>query len=90
MTKPMKDAPDAFDLRIDALKGAHASPFEIEAAMAVFERVRTAQAIGQAIAPEGASESLVMSLLDALSDEVAALQQMAFEADAPPPNRFKQ
>ncbi len=90
MKKPMKDAPDAFDTRIEALKSAHASQFEIDAAIAVCERVRTAQAIGQAVAPEGASESFVMTLLDALSDEVAALQQMAFDADAPPPSRFKQ
>lgn len=88
MRKTINDSADAFDQRIDVLKAAHVSPFEIDAAIAVYERLRTAQAISHAVVP-GASESMVMTVLDAISDEVASLQQQAFDAD-PPPERFAQ
>ena len=89
MKKLTGEFADAFDRRLDVLKAAHASQFEIDAAVAVHARLRTAQAICQALLPEPTSESAVITVLDALSDEVASLQQMAFDAD-PPPERFAQ
>jgi hypothetical protein len=88
MRKTINDTADAFEQRLDVLRAAHTSHFEIDAAVAVYERLRTAQAISHAVIP-GASESMVMTVLDALSDEVSSLQQQAFDAD-PPPERFAQ
>ena len=87
----LPDAPasEAFAQRLEALRAAHLPQFEIDAAVTVFERLRTAQAIARALVPGAYAESAVMTLLDTLSDEVATLQQMAFDAD-PPPERFAQ
>jgi hypothetical protein len=89
MKKTNSETTGTFEQRLDLLRASHASQFEIDAAVAVYERLRTARAICEAVAPDAFSESAMLSVLDALSDEVAGLQQLAFDAD-PPPERFAQ
>ena len=71
MNKIVLETTDAFDERLDLLQAAHVPQFEIDAAVAVYERLRTAQSICQALVPGAYSESVVISLLQAISDEVA-------------------
>lgn len=71
MKKLVHDNTDAFDKRLDALQAAHWPQIEIDAAVAVYERLRTAQSICEALVPGAYSETAVISLLDAISDEVA-------------------
>ncbi|NUZ05022.1 hypothetical protein [Piscinibacter koreensis] len=89
MKKSGPEAAGAFEQRLAALRAAHAPQFEIDAAVAVCERLRTARAVCDAVLADSYSESAVLTVLDALSDEVAALQQYAFDAD-PPPKGFAQ
>ena len=44
---------------------------EIDAAIVVYERLRTAQSICQALVPGAYSETAVFALLEAINDEVA-------------------
>jgi len=71
MKKIVHDTTDAFDERLDILQAAHAPQLEIDAAIVVYERLRTAQSICQALVPGAYSESAVLALLSAISDEVA-------------------
>ncbi len=71
MNKIVHETTDAFDERLDLLQAAHAPQTEIDAAVAVYERLRTAQAICQALVPGAYSEPAVISLLQAICDEIA-------------------
>ena len=71
MKKIVLDTTDAFDQRLDVLQAGHAPQLEIEAAIAVYERLRTAQSICQALVPGAYSETAMLALLEAISDEVA-------------------
>ncbi|MGZ5155375.1 MAG: hypothetical protein ACXWCU_18965 [Caldimonas sp.] len=71
MKKIVHDTTDAFDQRLDILQAAHAPQIEIDAAIAVYERLRTAQSICQALVPGAYSESAVVALLVAICDEIA-------------------
>jgi hypothetical protein len=71
MKKIVHDTTDAFDQRLDVLQAGHVPPVEIDAAIAVYERLRTAQAICQALVPGAYSESAMLAVLSAISEEVA-------------------
>lgn len=71
MKKIVHDTTDAFDKRLDVLQAAHAPQIEIDASIAIYERLRTAQAICEALVPGAYSETAVISLLEAICDEVA-------------------
>ena len=71
MKKIVHENTDAFDQRLDVLQAAHVPQIEIDAAIAVYERLRTAQSICQALVPGAYSESAVVALLEAICDEVA-------------------
>lgn len=69
MKKIVNDSTDAFDQRLDVLQAGHAPQIEIDAAIMIYERLRTAQAICQALVPGAYSETAVFSLLQAIADE---------------------
>ena len=71
MKKIVHETTDSFDQRLDVLQAAHAPQVEIDAAIVVYERLRTAQSICQALVPGAYSESAVVALLVAISDQVA-------------------
>lgn len=71
MHKIVHETTDAFDERLDLLQAAHVPQIEIDAAVAVYERLRTAQSICQALVPGAYSETVVISLLQAICDEIA-------------------
>ncbi len=71
MKKIVTDSTDSFDQRLDVLQQGHAPQIEIDAAIVVYERLRTAQSICQALVPGAYSESAVVALLEAISGEVA-------------------
>jgi hypothetical protein len=71
MKKIVHDTTDSFDERLDVLQAGHAPQIEIDAAIVVYERLRTAQSICQALVPGAYSESAVFSTLQAINDEVA-------------------
>lgn len=71
MKKIVHDTTDAFDERLDVLQAGHVPQVEIDAAIAVYERLRTAQSICQALVPGAYSETAMLTLLEAISDEVA-------------------
>lgn len=63
MTKTnINDGTDAFDRRLQALQRARAPKQEIDAAIAVYERVRTARSIGQACLTDSPTEASVVAL----------------------------
>ena len=76
MKKLVHDTTDAFDQRLDILQAGHAPQVEIDAAIAVYERLRTAQSICQALVPGAYSETAMLALLAAISDEVALGSQV--------------
>jgi hypothetical protein len=71
MKKIVHDTTDAFDQRLDILQAGHAPQVEIDAAIAVYERLRTAQSICQALVPGAYSESAMLAVLEAIAEEVA-------------------
>ena len=71
MKKIVHETTDSFDQRLDVLQAAHAPQVEIDAAIAIYERLRTAQSICQALVPGAYSEVVMIALLEAISDEVA-------------------
>lgn len=71
MKKIVNDTTDSFDQRLDVLQAGHAPQVEIDAAIVVYERLRTAQSICQALVPGAYSETAMLALLEAISDEVA-------------------
>lgn len=71
MKKIVNDTTDSFDQRLDELQASHAPQTEIDAATMVYERLRTAQAICQALVPGAYSETAVFSVLQAIADEAA-------------------
>ena len=71
MKKIVHDTTDSFDQRLDVLQAGHAPQIEIDAAIVIYERLRTAQSICQALVPGAYSESAVFSTLQAINDEVA-------------------
>jgi hypothetical protein len=71
MKKIVHDTTDAFDQRLDILQVAHVPQIEIDAAVIVYERLRTAQSICQALVPGAYSETAMLALLEAISDVVA-------------------
>jgi len=71
MKKIVHETTDAFDQRLDVLQAGHAPQVEIDAAITIYERLRTAQSICQALVPGAYSETAMLALLEAISDEVA-------------------
>ena len=69
--KIVNEVTDAFDERLDRMQAAKVPQVEIDAAIVVYERLRTAQSICQALVPGAYSETAVFSLLEAINDEVA-------------------
>ncbi len=71
MKKIVNDVTDSFDQRLDVLQAGHAPQAEIDAATVIYERLRTAQSICQALVPGAYSETAVFTLLNAISEEAA-------------------
>ncbi len=71
MKKIVHDSTVAFAQRLDVLQAVHAPQVEIDAAIVVYERLRTAQAICQALVPGAYSETAMISLLEAICNEAA-------------------
>lgn len=71
MTRPnINDGTDAFDVRLPALQRLGVPSAEAEAAIKVYERVRTAKSICQALLPEGFGEASVVALAEEIGREV--------------------
>jgi len=70
--KIVNEVTDAFDERLDRMQAAKVPQVEIDAAILVYERLRTAQSICQALVPGAYSESAVVALLTAISEEARA------------------
>lgn len=68
--KIVNDMTDEFDARLKALQKGRAPKKEEDAAIVVYERVRTARAICQALLPKGFTESAVVSVAMELGREV--------------------
>ena len=58
--KIVNEVTDAFDERLDRMQAAKVPQVEIDAAILVYERLRTAQSICQALVPGAYSESAVV------------------------------
>ena len=71
MKKIVHDTTDSFDQRLDVLQAGHAPQVEIDAAIVIYERLRTAQSICQALVPGAYSETAVFAILESINDEVA-------------------
>jgi hypothetical protein len=71
MKKIVHETTDSFDQRLDVLQAGHAPQVEIDAAIVIYERLRTAQSICQALVPGAYSETAMIALLEAISNEVA-------------------
>jgi hypothetical protein len=67
--KIVNEQTDAFDERLDVMQRHKVPQVEIDAAIAVYERLRTAQSICQALVPGAYSESAVVALLTAINEE---------------------
>lgn len=75
MTKThVNDLTDAFDTRLQAMQKARAPEVEQDAAIRVYERVRTARSICQALLPEGFADASVVTLAVELGREAQAAQ----------------
>lgn len=73
MTKPnINNGTDAFDTRLQALQRFNAPQREQDAAIKVYERVRTARAICQALLPDGFGDASVVALAVELGREALA------------------
>lgn len=70
MNQQVMDGTDAFDHKLELLRRANAPEVEVTAAIAVYERVRTAKAIAQALLAKGADEALVVALACEIGAEV--------------------
>ncbi len=71
----MRNVPDPEDMfitRLEELRAKSVPAGEIEAAITVHERLRTAQAICHSLVPGGYSESAMLALLKTLSDQAQA------------------
>lgn len=68
--KNVNDLTDAFDVRLQAMQLRRASTLEVDAAIAVYERVRTARSICQALLPEPCTEASVVALAVEIGAEV--------------------
>jgi hypothetical protein len=71
MKKIVHDTTDSFDQRLDVLQAGHAPQVEIDAEIVVYERLRTAQSICQALVPGAYSETAVFAILESINDVVA-------------------
>jgi len=71
LKKIVHETTDSFDQRLDVLQAAHAPQVEIDAAIVVYERLRTAQSICQALVPGAYSETAMISVLEAICNETA-------------------
>ncbi len=72
--KTVNDLTDAFDRRLEVMRRSRAPASEENAAILVYERVRTAQAIGQALMPEAVTESALLALVAELGRAAQASQ----------------
>ena len=70
---------DAFDARLAVLVRRNAPALEVDAAINLYERVRTARAIAESLFPK-ADEPLVLALLAELSSDVRAAAVLADSA----------
>lgn len=68
--KDVNDSTDVFDVRLHAMQNGHASIVEVDAAIAVYERVRTAKSICQALLAEPCSEASVIALVVEIGAQV--------------------
>ncbi len=69
MEKAM-DGTDAFDAKLERMRRAGVSGSEIDAAIAVYERVRTARSIAQALLSDGVTDATVVALACEIGAEV--------------------
>ena len=72
--KNVNDLTDAFDVRLQAMQRSSAPTHELDAAIKVYERVRTARSICQALLPEPFTEASVVALAVELGREVQLSQ----------------
>lgn len=72
--KGLTKGTDAFDTRLKVLERGDASRLEAAAAVAVYERTRTAMAICQALLPK-VTDSAVVALVVELGKEVVQASQ---------------
>lgn len=70
------DGTDVFDTKLELLRKAGAPGEEITAAIAVYERLRTAKAIAQALLPAGVSADALVALAAEIGIEVHRSQGM--------------
>lgn len=70
MNQKVLDGTDAFDAKLERMRKAGAPIEEVDAAIAVYERVRTAKAIAQALLSESAGDALVVALACEIGAEV--------------------
>lgn len=68
----INDMTDAFDTRLQAMQRSRAPMPEQDAAIVVYERVRTARSICQALMPTGFTDASVVALAIELGRVVAA------------------
>ena len=69
MKKGINDLTDEFDTRLGAMRVSRAPIEERDAATAVYERMRSARAICQALLPGAFSEAAVLTVLGEISLE---------------------
>lgn len=71
MTEKVLDGTDAFDVKLDLLRRFRAPEVEINASISVYERMRTAKAIAQALLPaDGVDPAVVVALACEIGAEV--------------------
>lgn len=80
MNQQVMDGTDAFDRKLALLRRSQTPEVEIDAAIAVYERVRTAKTIAQALLSKGADEALVVALAVEIGAEVHRSQGTRSEA----------
>ena len=72
--KNVNDLTDAFDVRLQAMQRSSAPACEVDAAIKVYERMRTAKSVCQALLPDSFTEASVVALAVELGREAQLSQ----------------
>lgn len=72
--KEVNDMTDQFDVQLNSLHTHRAPKVEIDAAISVYESVRTARSICQALLPDGFGDASVVAVAVEIGAEVHAAQ----------------
>ena len=76
----VNDGTDAFDARLEVLRKRSADKVEVDAAIAVYERLRTAKAICQALLPGDASALALAAVAAELRSTAQSGQSLTLRA----------